>query len=64
MASSEGKTLRQILDDVEKQYITRMLERHQGHRGRTADALGIPVRTLRRKIKTYQILLPYQRSPQ
>ncbi len=38
------------LAEVEQQYIQTMLERHDGHRGRTAKALGIDVKTLYNKL--------------
>ena len=38
------------LAEVEQQYIQMMLERHDGHRGRTAKALGIDVKTLYNKL--------------
>lgn len=41
------------LDDVEKQHIARMLKRYGGHRGRTADILGIDRKTLRSKLRRY-----------
>jgi len=47
----EIKTLQQL----EKEAIIRTLALHQGHRERTAQALGITRRTLLNKIKEYQI---------
>ncbi|MEM9658599.1 MAG: helix-turn-helix domain-containing protein, partial [Planctomycetota bacterium] len=41
------------LDVVERQMIVATLERYQGHRGRTAEALGIGVRTLSGKLRSY-----------
>lgn len=38
------------LAEVERQYIQTVLERHDGHRGRTAKALGIDVKTLYNKL--------------
>jgi transcriptional regulator with GAF, ATPase, and Fis domain len=46
--SSSGK-----LDDVERRMIEATLERYGGHRARTAAALGIGVRTLSSKLRTY-----------
>jgi DNA-binding NtrC family response regulator len=43
----------QRLADVEKEHIGRMLKRHAGHRGKTADALGIDRKTLRFKLRQY-----------
>ncbi len=47
--------LRDALGVFEKQYILRTLEQNQGHRGKTAKMLGLPRRTLSRKLKKYQI---------
>ncbi len=49
-ASLAGKPLA----DIEKQVILRTLERFKGHRLRTAEALGIGVRTLGMKIKRWR----------
>jgi DNA-binding NtrC family response regulator len=38
------------LAEVEREYIRMMLERHKGHRGQTAKALGIDVKTLYNKL--------------
>ncbi|MEX2609083.1 MAG: helix-turn-helix domain-containing protein [Gemmatimonadota bacterium] len=40
--------------DLERAYILHLLARHGGHRGRTAEALGIDRRTLYRKLKEYE----------
>ena len=45
----------QRLVDVEKAHITRILEQFNGHRGRTAERLGIDRKTLRLKLKKYGI---------
>ncbi len=42
------------LDDMERDAIVRTLERYDGHRQRTADALGIGVRTLGIKLKKWK----------
>jgi DNA-binding NtrC family response regulator len=42
------------LDDMERKAIVRTLERYEGHRQRTADALGIGVRTLGIKLKRWK----------
>jgi len=40
---------------MEKDLITKALEKHRGKRKQTADELGISERTLYRKIKQYNI---------
>lgn len=47
--SADGYSLR----EVERQHIESTLERCGGHRGRTAEALGIGTRTLSAKLKEY-----------
>ncbi|HTO73195.1 MAG TPA: sigma-54 dependent transcriptional regulator, partial [Gemmatimonadales bacterium] len=42
------------LDQVEREYILLVLERQEGHLGRTAEFLGIDRRTLYRKLRDYQ----------
>ncbi|MEX0891521.1 MAG: helix-turn-helix domain-containing protein, partial [Gemmatimonadota bacterium] len=49
-AAEEGWAMR----DLERAYILHLLARHGGHRGRTAEALGIDRRTLYRKLKEYE----------
>jgi DNA-binding NtrC family response regulator len=41
------------LDDMERQLIEATLKRFEGHRERTAKALGIGVRTLANKLRQY-----------
>jgi DNA-binding NtrC family response regulator len=41
------------LDEVERRLIVATLERFDGHRGKTAEALGIGVRTLSGKLRNY-----------
>lgn len=41
------------LEDMERQMIVATLEHYQGHRARTADALGIGLRTLSGKLRSY-----------
>ncbi|MGE4291269.1 MAG: sigma-54-dependent transcriptional regulator [Desulfovibrio sp.] len=41
------------LEDAEREAIVHALDRHNGHRERTADALGISRRTLQYKLKKY-----------
>jgi len=43
------------LEDVEKNHILEMLDHTQGNRTLAASQLGISVRTLRNKLKIYQI---------
>lgn len=43
------------MEEIEKEAIRRTLEQFAGHRGRTADSLGISVRTLHRKIKEFNL---------
>lgn len=45
------------LENLEKEYISRVLKKFNGHRVRTAKALQISERTLYRKIKRYNIQL-------
>jgi DNA-binding NtrC family response regulator len=49
--SDARKILRLV--DVEKEHISRTLKKFNGHRGKTADALGIDRKTLRSKLKRY-----------
>ena len=43
------------LADVEKEHIARTLKMFGGHKGKTADWLGIDRKTLRTKLKRYGI---------
>jgi DNA-binding NtrC family response regulator len=43
------------LADIEREHILKVLGRMDGHRERTAEALGIHARTLRRKLQEYGI---------
>jgi len=43
------------LVDVEKEHITKTLRTFDGHKGKTAEALGIDRKTLRMKLRTYGI---------
>jgi DNA-binding NtrC family response regulator len=43
------------LDDVEREAIEQALEQHDGNRTHAAEALGISVRTLQRKLKAGEI---------
>ncbi len=49
------------LEAMERQMIEAALERFQGHRGKTAEALGIGVRTLANKMRAYGYA-PHDRS--
>ncbi|MEO1273382.1 MAG: sigma-54 dependent transcriptional regulator, partial [Myxococcota bacterium] len=42
------------LEEVERQHILQVLQAHDGHRNRAADALGIGVATLFRRLKRYR----------
>ena len=48
-------TGRPRLADLERQYITRLLEEFKGHRARVAEVLGISERTLYRRLKTLAV---------
>lgn len=52
---SELKTLPVRLEDVEKKHILEMLDHADGNRTLAASELGISVRTLRNKLRIYQI---------
>jgi len=55
MASKPASSEDIRLDDVEKEHIIKMLNRLNGHKGKTAEALGIDRKTLRMKMKRYEI---------
>jgi DNA-binding NtrC family response regulator len=50
------------LEDVERRAIIAALEKFEGNRTKTAEALGIGRRTLQNKLKQYRI--PDRDSPQ
>lgn len=52
----EGLSLRKALETFEKRLIAHVLEQHHGHTANTAKVLEIPLTTLYRKIKKYQLL--------
>jgi transcriptional regulator with PAS, ATPase and Fis domain len=52
LRTSHGRR-EQSLADRERAYILAVLERNQGHRGRTADELGISLSTLQRRLRAY-----------
>jgi len=54
-SDQEGIGLRETMEDFEKRFIAKILEQNHGHRGKTAEMLCIPPRTLRRKMEKYQI---------
>jgi DNA-binding NtrC family response regulator len=47
--------LRAALEQFEHRYLLHMLEQHHWHKANTAKALGIPRRTLYRKLNKYEI---------
>ena len=51
----ELKSTPSRLDEVEKKHILQMLDQNEGNRTLAANELGISVRTLRNKLKSYQI---------
>ncbi len=52
---TEGLTLAEATQKLEEKMIFRALEKCHWHRGRTADALGLNLRTLQRKMKNLGI---------
>jgi DNA-binding NtrC family response regulator len=52
---SMAENLEQVIEKVERAYLSRMLRRCGGHLERTADAAGISRRTLYTKMKQYQL---------
>ena len=54
-ASTVSKKSPSTLKDVEEQHIRELLDRYQGNRQKVADALGISVRTMYRKLKALGI---------
>ena len=55
LSDSQGKTYAEIIEDVERRLLTTALAHYQGSRIKTAEALQIPLRSLHRKIKQYQL---------
>ena len=45
-----------VLEDIEREAIVKTLNKYNGHRQRTAQALGIGVRTLGLKLKKWKEL--------
>jgi DNA-binding NtrC family response regulator len=52
-AAAPGSNSVARLDDIERRTIEATLEKFGGHRGKTAEALGIGVRTLANKMRAY-----------
>ena len=50
-----GLSFRESVETFEKRLIARVLEQNSGHTGKTASILDIPLRTLYRKMKKYQL---------
>ncbi len=55
LAESPGSLAGLSMDDVERVMITDALRRHRGHQKRAASELGIGVRTIRTKIKKWNL---------
>ena len=53
---SKGRGLRELLHHYEKEILQQTLADNRWHRGKTARRLGIPERTLYRKLKHHQML--------
>jgi PAS domain S-box-containing protein len=53
----QGLGLRNTLEAFEKEFISKKLEENHWHRAKTAAMLGIPERTLYRKLKQFQLTL-------
>jgi transcriptional regulator with PAS, ATPase and Fis domain len=51
----DGDSLHKAMEAFEQYWILTRLKQHHGHRANTAFALGIPERTLYRKLKKYRI---------
>jgi len=52
-AVTETAAAGESLDNMERRLIESTLEKFNGHRGKTAEALGIGVRTLANKMRAY-----------
>jgi transcriptional regulator with PAS, ATPase and Fis domain len=50
-----GHTLHSAVESLEKQMITEALSQNHWHKGKTAETLGIPRKTLQRKMAKYKI---------
>ena len=53
--SIEESGLHASVEAFEKQYIIRILEQHEWHRGKTSAHLNIPPKTLYRKMQKYKL---------
>ena len=51
----DSKGLRDAVELFEKDYIAKVLDHNQWHRGKTAKMLNIPERTLYRKLKQFKL---------
>jgi DNA-binding NtrC family response regulator len=51
--AGDGPSTSLTLDEAERRMIVATLERFQGHRAKTAEALGIGIRTLSGKLRSY-----------
>jgi PAS domain S-box-containing protein len=51
----DGRAFNDIIEEVEKHLIADALEQHNGNKVKTAEMLQIPLRSLHRKIKKYQL---------
>jgi DNA-binding NtrC family response regulator len=56
ISGQEGLKLHEALELLEKRLITNSLEQHRWHRGKTATSLGIPRRSLQRKMNKYGLM--------
>jgi transcriptional regulator with PAS, ATPase and Fis domain len=56
ISEQEDLTFRDALDMLEKRLVLNVLEQHHWHRGKTAASLGIPRRSLQRKMKKYGLM--------
>ncbi len=52
----KGPGLQEALESLEKRLVIKALEQHHWHRGKTAASLGIPRRSLQRKMKKYGLM--------
>ena len=56
ISGQEGLWLHEALDMLEKRLIINALEQYHWHRGKTAASLGIPRRSLQRKMNKYGLI--------
>jgi len=56
ISEQEGLRLHEALEMLEKRLIINVLEQYHWHRGKTAASLGIPRRSLQRKMKKYGLM--------